>query len=186
MFIVIIEGPGQVRKDMKIKLMLMYVDNQQQHGHKDKEMIGRMDMLRHCAVTASSAVRFCSASNHVDFPTVEWIPLGCLWKLSALASFATLLKSALFQLKSCRKTSETFGHFYPFRFLLVETHPLGGDLLRQAILMFSPMWRNFKSPKSSRSGKVESSKDKELLLRPDLKFVGTVGTGGPVKFFLAV
>ena len=45
MFIVIIEGPGQVRKDMKIKPMLMYVDNQQQHGHKDKEMIGRMDMF---------------------------------------------------------------------------------------------------------------------------------------------
>ena len=131
-------------------------------------MIGRMDMLRHCAVTASSAVRFCSARQSCGLPNCRVDSIGMPLKTFSRCILCYITQVSTF---SAQVVSKNIGNFRPLLSFQVFARwntsfgGRGGDLLRQVILMFSPMWRNFKSPKSSRSGKVESSKDKELLLR---------------------
>ena len=95
---------------MKLKLMLMYVDNQQQHGHKDKEMIGRMDMLRHCAVTASSAVRFCCARQSCGLPNCRVDSIGMPLKTFSPCILCYITQVSTF---SAQVVSKNIGNFRP-------------------------------------------------------------------------
>ena len=118
--------------------MLMYVDNQQQHGHKDKEMIGRMDMLRHCVVTASSAVRVCSARQSCGLTNCRVDSIGMPLKTFSPCILCYITQVSTF---SAQVVSKNIGNFQPllsFQVFARRNTSFGGSLLRQAILMFSP------------------------------------------------
>ena len=87
---------------------------------------------------------------------VEECSQGWVWKFSGRCILCYITQVSTFSAQlGCRKTSQTFSHFYPSNFLPVQMYPLGGNLWRQVILMFSLLWDalNFCKLKSSLQGK---------------------------------
>ena len=118
-------------------------------------MIARMDMLRHCAVTASSAVRVCPVRHSCGLPNCRVDSIGM-----PLETFSPCILCYITQVStfSAQVVSKNIGNFQPllsFQVFARWNTSFGGESSSTGDPnVLTKMWRN------SRSGKVKRAKTK--------------------------